>query len=147
QAEQAKIKLRLQPYLGHYPELRSLLVQALDPTYQWILLAHGSRRAGATAPIEALAQDLGMIPAYWAHPPSLHDAINSLAAAGQTRIGVLPYLLFPGGISDTLTRWSRELEAAHPPLQLKQLGTLSEQPGFFQVLRAALPLQLSTASN
>ncbi|MFO7564566.1 MAG: CbiX/SirB N-terminal domain-containing protein [Enhygromyxa sp.] len=68
-----------------------------------LLVAHGSPDPDWRRPlerlVELLAAELGdaVALAYLAHPPSLDDAIASLAQAGHRRVLVVAALLSPGG--------------------------------------------------
>ncbi|MEH1789176.1 sirohydrochlorin chelatase [Nostoc sp.] len=98
------IIIELQPYLGSHPNLEKLLTKqiATIKAEAWILLAHGSRRPGSQETVEAMAARLGAIAAYWAGPPSLESRVKELVTAGDREIGILPYFLFAGGITDAI---------------------------------------------
>lgn len=115
-----KIQLHLRPHLGTHQGLVSLLVNQIDKesvkgaVKAWILLAHGSRRKGGNAPIEAIAQALtsqlashlnhpNVVTAYWSVLPSLEMQVIELVLAGHRQIGILPYFLFPGSTTDAIT--------------------------------------------
>lgn len=92
-----------------------------------ILLGHGSRAPGAAADIEAVAAGLaGRHPALTvrvAHlelcQPDLAGAVAALAAAGASRVTVLPYLLSRGRhLRDDVPALLRELGQRHPGLAL-----------------------------
>lgn len=110
-----------QPYIGTHPNLLGLL------TSQWatvdadakILLSHGTRRAGGNQPVEAIAKQLQAVTAYWSVQPSLEEQIKGLASAGHKTIAILPYFLFPGGITDAIAQRVTELQAEFPQLHLK----------------------------
>jgi sirohydrochlorin cobaltochelatase len=111
----SNLQIRICPHLGSHPGLERLLANQLacrldlsqPPLHRgektaWILLSHGSRRAGGNQPVEAIAATLGAIPAYWSVPPSLESHLLELVSSGHNRIGILPYFLFPGGITDAI---------------------------------------------
>jgi sirohydrochlorin cobaltochelatase len=83
----------------------------------WILLSHGSRRHNGNQPVEALATKLGAVAAYWSVSPSLETQVAALVNAGSRQIGVLPYFLFAGGITDAIAQkiaaLSQELKAVN----------------------------------
>ncbi len=112
----ASIALELCPYLGSHPRLRRILTEQMAPlpAEAWILLAHGSRRAGANQPIEALADHLGAIAAYWSTAPKLETRLQELVEAGCCQIGVLPYFLFAGGITDAVNRQAQAFSQGCP---------------------------------
>jgi len=70
----------------------------------WILLAHGSRYNHAHQSIKELAHQLNTIPAYWAVAPSLETQVEMLIEQGYISLGILPYFLFSGGITDAIAR-------------------------------------------
>lgn len=125
------IVINLQPYLGSHPGLESLLANQLcinraDAT---ILLAHGSRRQSATILIEEISARLGLVTAYWASPPSLESRVADLFSMGCRKINVVPYFLFAGGITDTITRTIEKLKLNFPTISFqlsKPLGASAE---------------------
>ena len=115
-AQQAlgELQIELRPYLGTHLGLRKLLAMATETVpkpLRWILLAHGSSRDGAREPVEAMAAALEAVPAYWAVSPKLEARVEELVSAGHRQIGVLPYFLFEGGITDAIARSVEELRA------------------------------------
>ncbi|MFN6535376.1 MAG: sirohydrochlorin chelatase [Nostoc sp. EkiNYC01] len=98
------IMIELQPYLGSHPDLNKLLSKQIAKikAEAWILLAHGSRRPDSQRLIEAMAASLGAIAAYWSVPGSLELRVKELVTAGYREIAILPYFLFPGGITDAI---------------------------------------------
>lgn len=116
QALGQKLKLDLRPHLGSHSGLIRLLANQLAKTKAeaWILLTHGSSRAGAKQPVEAIAQQLGAVSAYWAVAPSLASRVQELAIAGHQRIGILPYFLFAGGITDAIAQVVAQLQEQYP---------------------------------
>ena len=113
------IKLDITPHLGTHPGLISLLAQQVNRKAQkWILLAHGSRRAGAKESVEAIAGQLGALSAYWAVAPSLESRVQKLASAGYQEIGIIPYFLFAGGITDAIAQTVDQLQEKFPSVRL-----------------------------
>lgn len=112
--------LALLPHIGTHANLSRLLATylAVRPVEVWILLAHGSRRAAANAPIEQLAQHLGAITAYWSIPPNLASQLAALQAQGYRRIAILPYFLFAGGITDAIGQTVAQFSQQFPALEL-----------------------------
>lgn len=110
------LKIELQPHLGTHPQLSALLAnqQKQLPADAWILLSHGSSRAGAKQPIEAIAKQLGAIAAYWGVPPHLESQVQVLVSAGYQQIGILPYFLFSGGITNAIARAVTQLSSQFP---------------------------------
>lgn len=99
-----QLQLEVRPYLGNHPGIVRLLATGIASTKAEarILLAHGSRRAGATQPVEAIAHRVGALSAYWAVAPSLSSRVQELVGAGYRQIGIIPYFLFAGGITDAI---------------------------------------------
>lgn len=116
-----KLRINLRPYLGTHPGLSRLLAKQMvtSKVDAWILLAHGSRRAGSQEPIATLATGLGAVPAYWAVAPRLESQVRRLIAAGRRRIGIMPYFLFPGGITDAIAQAVEQLQAQFPTVDLQ----------------------------
>lgn len=100
------LQIDLLPYLGSCPHLVNLLAaqQATAAADGWILLSHGSRRLGANEVVEAIALQLGALPAYWSVLPSLESQVRELVRLGCRKIGILPYFLFSGGITDAIAQ-------------------------------------------
>ena len=115
-----KLKLDLKPYLGTHPGLVHLLATGLASTQveAWILLAHGSRRAGSKQPVTAIAQQLGALPAYWSFAPSFQSRVQELVKAGYEQIGIIPYFLFAGGITDAIALAVSQLQGQFPASKL-----------------------------
>ncbi len=119
------------PYLGTHSGLARMLasqVATLD-TDAKILLSHGSRRAGSNQAVEAVADPLGAIVAYWSVKPTLEEQVKVLADAGHKQITILPYFLFSGGITDAIAQRVAGLQQQFPQLQLtlaQPLGASSE---------------------
>ncbi len=125
------IIINLQPYLGSHPGLENLLAKQLcsSKADAAILLAHGSRRQGAKILIEQVSAKLGLVTAYWASPPSLESQVEVLFSMGCRQIAIVPYFLFAGGITDTITCSIEKLKLNFPAVsfqQFKPLGTSAE---------------------
>ncbi len=112
-------------HLGNHPRLPELLSPpTLAPRESLILLAHGSRRTGGNAPVEAIAHSLKALPAFWAVAPNLETQVVELVKAGTTRITVLPYFLFAGGITDAIAQQVNQLSEQFPQVFLELLEPL-----------------------
>lgn len=116
--EQVKIDLR--PHLGTHPGLSHLLATSMAAIAAdaWILLAHGSRRPGAKQTVEAIAMQLNAISAYWAVSPKLATQVKALVDTGCQQIGILPYFLFAGGITDAIASTVELLKMQFPSVNL-----------------------------
>ncbi len=132
----ADIELHCCPYLGSHLGL----VQILQTTQQqaemdaWILLSHGSRRERGNQPIEQLAEQIQAVPAYWSVEPQLADQVECLIEQGKYRIGILPYFLFAGGITDAIATSVNELAQRHPQARFQLAPVLSEQAALLPYL-------------
>lgn len=115
---QQQVQLTVTPHLGSQPGLRSLISarMASVPVTDWILLAHGSRRAGANQCIEELAKSLGAIAAYWSTAPNLNTRLQEFSDAGVHQVGIFPYFLFSGGITEAIAQTISQ--SSQPPLSL-----------------------------
>jgi sirohydrochlorin ferrochelatase len=83
-----------------------------------ILLSHGTRRPGGNESVEAVAEHLGAVAAYWSVSPTLEEQFLDLASAGHKQIAILPYFLFSGGITDALAQSVSTLQERFPKLKL-----------------------------
>ncbi len=115
------VVMNQRPHLGAHPGLARMLAsqQATIDADAKILLSHGTRRAGGNEAVEAVADQLGAVAAYWSVKPTLEEQIKVLADAGHKRIAILPYFLFAGGITDAIAQSVSGLQAQFPRLQLK----------------------------
>ncbi len=125
------VAINLRSHIGTHPGLARLLA------HQWvradvdakILLSHGSRRTGGNESVEAVAKELGAVAAYWSVPPMLEAQIQGLADGGHQRIGILPYFLFAGGITDAIAQQVESLRAKFSTVELslgEPIGASSE---------------------
>ncbi|WP_250125840.1 sirohydrochlorin chelatase [Chroococcidiopsis sp. CCMEE 29] len=126
-----KLKLDLRPYVGTHPDLSHLLANQLAATKAdaWILLAHGSRRAGSKQPVEAITKQLKAVSAYWAVAPRLEARVKQLVGVGHRQIGIVPYFLFAGGITDAIAQSVEQLQGQFPSVNLylaEPLGASAE---------------------
>lgn len=123
-------------FLGSSQRLRRVLTEQMAPLPMsgWILMAHGSRRPGANEAIETLANYLGAVPAYWSVAPNFATQVATLYQLGLRQIGILPYLLFPGGIIDAISQQIAPLQQAHPGLVLHLVPPLHQNPAIADLL-------------
>ena len=114
------IELDLRPAIGSHPGLHRLVTECMakQPVEAWIVLAHGSRRSNGNQPVEDLAERLGTLTAYWSVPPSLESRLQELSQLGIRQIGILPYFLFAGGITDAIAQTVETLSQQFPTLKL-----------------------------
>lgn len=114
------IVLNVRPHLGTHSSLATILTSQLETldTDATILLSHGSRRAGSKEAVEAVAEHLGAVVAYWSVKPTLEEQLEVLASASHKQITIVPYFLFSGGITDAIAQMVANLQARFPTLQL-----------------------------
>lgn len=128
--------LDLRSHLGSHPNIGQVIQENLIPESQddtgksdaWILMGHGSRRASGNHTIQALAQQLQMHAAFWVSHPSLEDKIRELQAQGIQSIGVMPYFLFTGKITKTISEQAHQLESKLDPLRIFVSPPLEPRP-------------------
>ena len=122
-----KLKIELRPHLGSQEAgLTKLLKSQMQEVAflpnlvlpKWILLSHGSRRPGGNSTVEEIASKLGALTAYWSVKPSLEEQIDSLVRGGQQQIGIVPYFLFNGGITDAIAKNVAQLKQQFPATEL-----------------------------
>ncbi len=114
------IVINQRPHLGAHPGLGRMLASQLATVEAdaKILLSHGTRRAGGNEPVEAVAEQLGAVAAYWSVKPTLEEQLLALADAGHKQIAILPYFLFSGGITDALRQSVSSLQERFSKVQL-----------------------------
>ncbi len=126
QISNPKVAIDLHSHLGTHPGLIELLAtqMANNTAEAWILIAHGSRRPSAKAPIEEIARKLGVFSAYWAISPKLETRVEKLVIAGYKKIGIVPYFLFAGGITDAISATVDELKIKFPDVNVQLVEPL-----------------------
>ncbi|WP_373540586.1 sirohydrochlorin chelatase [Chamaesiphon sp.] len=123
------IELMLLPFLGADSTFANLFAQNRSSLPERaMMLAHGSRRAGGNAVVEQLASSLNLKVAYWSVAPSLSDTVAVLVAAGATEIGILPYFLFTGGITEAIATAVAQLTVQFPQVRLSLGAPIGTSP-------------------
>ena len=123
------------PFLGSHPDFANLFAwHGSGSTDRAIILAHGSRRSGGNQIVEDLANKLAVRAAYWSVAPSLVDRVTELVATGASKIEILPYFLFAGGITDAIASSVAQLRSQFPQVEL----TLGEPIGNSPALVTAI---------
>ena len=131
----AGVKLVVTPFLGNHPDLANLFARySSDLPSQTIILAHGSRRAGGNASVDRLARNLDRSVAYWSVAPSLSDRVAELVAAGAGEIGILPYFLFAGGITDAISELVAQLRQQYPRVKLTLGEPIGNRPELVEMV-------------
>lgn len=125
-----QIELTVLPFLGADPTFTNLFAQnRIGLPDRAMILAHGSRRAGGNTIVEQLASSLNVNVAYWSVAPGVSDTVAALVATGATEIGILPYFLFAGGITDAIALAVAQLRLEFPRVRLllgEPIGTSPE---------------------
>ncbi|MEO0375183.1 MAG: sirohydrochlorin chelatase [Cyanobacteria bacterium P01_A01_bin.17] len=129
-----QINFDLQPHLGSHPGILELLRDRISTGYPWILVAHGSRYPGGNAAVEELATALDVRPAYWSVEPSLEDSLRPIVEQGHRSVGVLPYFLFSGKITDAIAEQINQLKYRSNQLNLALSSPLDPSPALAQLL-------------
>ena len=130
--------LQCYPYLGAEPTIVNYIRPQLDPNYTWICIAHGSSRPETADTFAQLHQTLGTVPAYLHHPPFLPETIDRLIQQGNDRIGLFPYFLFPGRLTDAIVTTVETYKNQYPAIDWCSLPLLSQQIGFSNLIASVL---------
>lgn len=118
-----ELEISMCPYLGSYPSMAQQLTHILNEKSAieaWVLLAHGSRHPGGNQPIKEITMQLHqqchkpVLSAYWSVLPNLETQIQALVNSGYHRIGIVPYFLFSGGITDAIAQSVDRLSSQFP---------------------------------
>jgi len=116
----SEIQLNLLPYFGSQVNRLAPWITTKMATVDiehWILIAHGSRHPGGNQPIEQLAAQIGAIPAYWSVSPNLETQIQVLISSGVNQIGIIPYFMFSGGITDAIAQSIKQFSQQFPTVK------------------------------
>jgi sirohydrochlorin cobaltochelatase len=132
----SELTIEVRPYLGFHSQISQLLTASLNsfPAESWILLSHGSRRSGGNYPVEALANQLGALAAYWSLPPSWESQAENLLINGKRRIGILPYFLFAGGITDAIAQSVKQIKQEYPAVKFYLAKPLGANPQLAELI-------------
>ncbi|MEL7036746.1 MAG: sirohydrochlorin chelatase [Cyanobacteria bacterium J06592_8] len=137
QALGTTVNLKVKPYLGsQLSRLATELMYQITsiPCQAWVLLSHGTRRQNGNQPVEELAGKLGVIPAYLFTPPSLESQLQVLVKMGYQQIGVLPYFIFSGEITDAIARSCTQFSQDFPEVKINLADPLESQPGLVDIV-------------
>ena len=148
QSLDVRLELHLRPYLGSHPGITDLLADqmATQSATAWILLSHGSRRQGGNLLIQELASTLGAVPAYWSVVRDLEMRIMELMAVGHYQIGILPYFLFSGSITDAITQQVQWLRQQFSQIDLKLARPLEPNNKLVSLIVDLIQLPACTSS-
>ena len=130
-----RLKLTVAPFLGSAPNIIDLFAQnRSDLPKSSTILAHGSRRADGNTTVERLATSLNVEIAYWSIEPSLTERVMELSDRGVTEIGILPYFLFTGGITDAIAELVTKLSQQFPSVKLTLQEPIGNSPRLVKTL-------------
>ena len=82
----------------------------------------------AAVTVDRLAETLALEPAYWSVAPSLLDRVTAIVAQDVREIGILPYFLFSGGITDAIAEMIAKLREQFPPVKLILADPIGNSP-------------------
>ena len=119
------VKINLCPYIGSHPKMVNLLGTKITSVTAdaWVLISHGSRRSGGNEVVEKISQSLAsscqvlVCTAYWSVAPDLKSRVEILVKQGYRKIGILPYFLFNGGITDAIANMVNQLSQIYPTIK------------------------------
>ncbi|WP_309739295.1 sirohydrochlorin chelatase [Chamaesiphon sp. OTE_20_metabat_361] len=143
-----KVNLVVADYLGANADFINLFARNRSGLPdRSIILAHGSRRSGSNQIVERLAHDLDLTPAYWSVAPSLADRVTMTIATGATEIGILPYFLFSGGITDAISAAIAQLRMQFPEIKLIFGEPIGNSPALAATIGKIFAAQTSAKVN
>jgi sirohydrochlorin cobaltochelatase len=130
------LDITLCPHLGGHSKMSDLLRSKLGAagSQGQLLIAHGSRRSKGNRAIESLTKSLGISVAYWAVEPNLETQVIHLMQQGCTRLRILPYFLFSGGITDAVIHRTEELAERFPKVDFHLLPPLGASPDLAEMV-------------
>lgn len=119
------VQINLSPYIGSHPKMVNLLGTKITSVSAdaWVLISHGSRRSGGNEVVEKISRSLAsscqvlVSTAYWSVPPDLKSRVEILVKQGYREIGILPYFLFNGGITDAIADTVNQLCQIYPSIK------------------------------
>lgn len=133
-----KLTINLRPYLGSQTtHLTNWVANQMTSAKmsQWVLLSHGSQRIGGNLPVEEIAEKVNAVTAYWSVTPSLETQIRNLVQGGHQQIGVMPYFLFDGGITDAIAQIIKQLQQQFPLVKVHLLYPLGASVELVDLIR------------
>jgi len=146
------VSIELAPYVGQSPLLAQKLQESLpvssqsSPSSAKIIVSHGSRRQGGNQPIEALAKQLGATTGYWSVSPTVNEQIQALVEQGTQQIGIIPYFLFPGGLTDAIAQQVQHWQNQFPQVQFNLGKPLSRSVSLTDLIINELVYDSSTTA-
>ncbi|MBD2545913.1 sirohydrochlorin chelatase [Planktothricoides raciborskii] len=147
-----KIALELLPYIGTQQKaLSGLLLSRMAAVNDSsaasiaILFSHGSRRHGGNQPVEAIAHYLAelsgleVVTAYSFVAPFLSDILATLKSRQTVKMGyqqmaILPYVLFPGGLTEAIADSVTQLCGTFEDIQIKVAQPIAVSRDFAELI-------------
>lgn len=113
-----------------------------EPATAIIVFAHGSKVAAANETIARLAEEVSCQTGWPAAAafldvtqPDLRAAVASAVQAGARRVVIIPcFLVYGVHVREDLPRLVRQMEAAHPGVELLVSPPLEGHPGLAEIL-------------
>jgi sirohydrochlorin ferrochelatase len=132
----ARMRLICTPFLGSDATFKRFVANRLSTSRadRCLLVAHGSRRPAGNRSVKQLAAILDAEVAFWSVPPDWEAQVLELMQQGHQHIAIAPYFLFPGSITDAITRRTEELAERLPKLWLRLLAPLGTSAELGQVV-------------
>ena len=114
------VNIELSTFLGKYSEMARLLTDKFSDlsAETRILVAHGSRLPEVADYYQNMANRVNAVMAYWSLAPNLEQQVEAQIKAGKIRVAILPYFLFPGKITQTISTKVASLQAQYPQAEL-----------------------------
>ncbi|WP_071592036.1 sirohydrochlorin chelatase [Baaleninema simplex] len=135
--------IRVLPHIGDRPEMLSVLrrpMAAVEAIEAWVVVSHGSRRPGGNDAVDRMAHQLQqrlempVSPAYWSVSPDLDAQMSDLLETGVRSIGVFPYFLFSGGLTDAIADRLQHWRDRFPEIRLSLASPIGTTPDFVEVV-------------
>ncbi|MGF1520749.1 MAG: sirohydrochlorin chelatase [Leptolyngbyaceae cyanobacterium] len=142
----SELELLCVPHLGSHACFKRFVASRLKATTadRCLLLAHGSRRRAGNRSVRQLGAILDADVAFWAVDPDLETQVIELMQQGYQHIAIAPYFLFPGSITDAITRRTEDLAERLSRLSLRLLAPLGTSA---ELGRAVAELALSASQS
>ncbi|MGL5509109.1 MAG: sirohydrochlorin chelatase [Microcoleaceae cyanobacterium] len=128
---QCSLEIKLCHHLGLHPQIKNLLSTKITPVPDsWILISHGSKRYGANQPVLKIVNELQLLqkipiyPAFWSIMPNLESCVQAMLEKGHQHIGILPYFLFEGTITDAIAQNVQAIAQKYPQVKLVLTSSL-----------------------
>ncbi|ELR97368.1 sirohydrochlorin chelatase [Gloeocapsa sp. PCC 73106] len=134
------VKMKIESHLGNYEGMLALIEGQYQNIAQEgkIIVAHGSSLSEANREIERLASKLGALAAYAFISPSLETQVETLIGSGIRVITIVPYVLFPGKITDAIASMVEQLQTQYPEINFRVKEPLGQIPALAQIILGAI---------